>query len=179
MLSILVRFSFVFQKRDFLHELEQGRLRLHDLLHGIERSDVTVELFTHVAPLNFVTRGLFVTGVQEEPAFTTARLAWRRLIRTAWGVLNRILFRAFATVDALVCVRAEEMLFGFIGLLRSFRVAHWFLLPPSLTCRTWFGQNRARPRLARNSRSRCPHLVWRCRRFPPHRPVDALAGPVR
>jgi hypothetical protein len=61
---IVTRFSLVLQGGDLLHEPEQRRMSHGSLFHGLKCRQVAVVLFTHVAPLDLITRCLVVAGVE-------------------------------------------------------------------------------------------------------------------
>jgi hypothetical protein len=95
------------QQSDFLNELEQGRLRFRGFHHGFQRCLVIGEAPAGITPLDFLSWWMVAFGNTPQPAFTTAGSTCHRLIRSAWRVLNRIIFRAFAGVDALIRMRTE------------------------------------------------------------------------
>jgi len=55
-LTIVTRFSFVHQIRDFLNELEQLRLRLGGFDHRLNRGLIAFIKLASIAPLDLVTR---------------------------------------------------------------------------------------------------------------------------
>jgi hypothetical protein len=105
--SIITRLSFVLQQSDFLHELEQGRLRSRSFHHSFPRSLVIGELQAGITPLDFLSWWMVAFGNTPQPAFTTAGSTGHWLIRAAWGVLNRIILGTFAAVDALIGMGTE------------------------------------------------------------------------
>ncbi len=92
------------QQSDFLHELEQGRLRFRGFHYGFQRGLVIGELLAGIT--TFDTQAV-IRIVRQQPALVAAGFAWFWLIRAARGVFNRIIFRALAAVEALVSMGTE------------------------------------------------------------------------
>jgi hypothetical protein len=105
--SIVTWLSFVFQQSGFLYEFEQGRLRFRGFHHSFQRGLVIGEFLAGITLLDFLSWWMVAFRNTPQPAFTTAGPTGYWLVRTARGVLNRIVLGAFAAVDALVGMGTE------------------------------------------------------------------------